>query len=300
MNKAMNRFLRLVVFGSSLAALSVRAHQPIMDMAPRWSGGWGLQIRQVWYGSDDYLDGSTELSNPDSLERYVRQTWLEGVYTFDRSVRVTFKVPYVEKSRTILSGGTPARQESNGWGDLVLAFPLKKYSNFEGYTHNFGFTPQVRIPTGSSRDDYALSDGSWDSGLALSYSGEGYLFDSFPNLHFYQLYDLFYWENNKGTGGMNEGDELGLDVNVGMKLYHDNDSLSGAFLMWDMSARRQEVGDARTGAYNGKSLQTGPVLVWYKDGLMIRGEWKASVYESLYRPGIARGSAFELGMGISF
>ncbi|MDE0577320.1 MAG: hypothetical protein OSB39_10265, partial [Opitutales bacterium] len=75
----MNRILWLLAFGSSFGVLSVRAHQPIMDMAPRWSSGWGLQVRQVWSGSSDYLDGSAELSNPYGLERYVRQTWLEGV-----------------------------------------------------------------------------------------------------------------------------------------------------------------------------------------------------------------------------
>ncbi|MBC8347150.1 MAG: hypothetical protein H8E24_00830, partial [Verrucomicrobia bacterium] len=60
------------------------------------------------------------------------------------------------------------------------------------------------------------------------------------------------------------------------------------------------VGEAGTGGYEGKSVQTGPVLVWCKDSIMIRGEWKGSVYESLSGLGIARGNAFELGMGISF
>ena len=296
----MNRLSWVAVFAAVIPIFSARAHQPVMDMAPRWSGGWGLQLRQVWYGSDEYLSGSKKLANPLGLERYVRQTWLEGVYTFDRSRRVTFKMPYLDKERTTLVGGVPNRQEASGWGDLVLAAPLKKYRNLERYTDNFGLTPQVRLPTGSTSGAYALSDGSLDFGLSLSYSGEGYLFEALLKLNFYHLYDVFYWENREGKGGLEEGDEIGLDVNLGFKLFHDNDSNTGAFVMWDLTARRQKAGDARTGAYAGRSVHTGPVFVWYKDSLMFRAEWKMPAYEEREGSGIARGDLFEFGLGISF
>jgi hypothetical protein len=284
------------VFAAVALPHSIWAHQPVMDMAPRWSGGWGLQLRQVWYGSDEYLAGSREQVNPLGLERYALQTWLEGVYTFDRSRRVTFKMPYLDKERTTLAG----RQKTSGWGDLVLAAPLKKYRNRERYTDNFGFTPQIRLPTGSTSGSYPASDGSLDFGLSLSYSGEGYLFEALPELNFYHLYDIFYWQNREGKGDLEEGDELGLDVNLGFKLFHDNDSNSGAFVMWDLTARRQKAGDALTGAYAGKSVHTGPVFVWYKDALMLRAEWKMPAYEEREGTGLARGDLFEFGLGISF
>ena len=233
----MNHLVRAVTFGVVAPLSALFAHQPIMDMAPRWAGGYGLQFRQVWYGSDELLVGASNLANPQGLERYARQTWLEGVYTFNRAIRLTAKLPYLNKERTVFSGGVLVEQEASGLGDLILAAPLRKYRNLTRYTDNFGLTPQLRLPTGDADGAYAVSDGSWDLGLSLSYSGEGFLFERLPNLNFYQLYDLFHWENRKGKDSLEEGDLWGLDVNLGVKLYDDADSLTGAFLMWDLSWR---------------------------------------------------------------
>ena len=296
----MNHLVRVVTFGVVAPLSTLLAHQPIMDMAPRWAGGYGLQFRQVWYGSDELLVGASNLANPQGLERYARQTWLEGVYTFNRAIRLTAKLPYLNKERTVFSGGVLVEQEASGLGDLILAAPLRKYRNLTRYTDNFGLTPQLRLPTGDADGAYAVSDGSWDLGLSLSYSGEGFLFERLPNLNFYQLYDLFHWENRKGKDSLEEGDLWGLDVNLGVKLYDDADSLTGAFLMWDLSWRRQEAGDARTGAYAGESIHTGPVLVWYRENLMARAEWKFSAQERRFTEGIPKGDIFELGVGFSF
>ena len=51
------------------------AHQPVMDMAPRWNNGYGVQTR-------------VEHANSETT------TWLEGVYTFKPSLRMTLKVPH--------------------------------------------------------------------------------------------------------------------------------------------------------------------------------------------------------------
>ena len=57
----MKGLLIVLLFGvTSTAAL---AHQPVVDMAPRWNGGYGFQTR-------------VEHANSDTI------TWLEGVYTF--------------------------------------------------------------------------------------------------------------------------------------------------------------------------------------------------------------------------
>ena len=31
-------------------------HQPVMDMAPRWSGGYGFQVRYESFGSDQQIN----------------------------------------------------------------------------------------------------------------------------------------------------------------------------------------------------------------------------------------------------
>jgi len=57
-----------------------------MDMAPRWEGGFGFQVRNEYRSSDKLLSGDDDVSNPQGRERTVNTTWLEGVYTFKRGL----------------------------------------------------------------------------------------------------------------------------------------------------------------------------------------------------------------------
>lgn len=123
------------------------AHQPVMDMAPRWSDGYGLQTRIVNFDSQTTV-------------------WLEGVYTFDKSIRATFKLP----------------NQDGQFGDVILGLPLKKYKNDGASTSNWSITPSVQVPSGVQ--------GEWDAGLSLSYSSE--------SPHYYQLYDLYSWGDRTG------------------------------------------------------------------------------------------------------
>jgi hypothetical protein len=123
------------------------AHQPVMDMAPRWADGYGVQTRV------EHFDSQTT-------------TWVEGVYTFDKSIRATFKQPY----------------QDGKLGDLIVGLPLKKYTNAGAKTSNWSVTPSVQLPTGKP--------GEWDLGLSVSYSSET------PS--FYQLYDLYSWGDRTG------------------------------------------------------------------------------------------------------
>ena len=278
----------------SLCSLSVSAHQPVMDMAPRWNDGYGFQLRYEHYGSDDLMDGDSEISNPLGLERFVDTLWLEGVYTFDRSIRVTFKLPYVDQRRVKNIGGVGARQSNTGLGDLILGLPLKHYRNKMAFTDNFSFTPSVRLPTGNSSGNFPISDGSVDLGLSFSYSSE--------TPKYYTLFDLFYWLNTEGENGMHEGDELGLDINLGYHPYHDNDTDSGIFTMWDVTARYND--DPKSGtltkASGGQRLQMGPVLVLYKDNIMFRAEYKHLLYEKTSGISNSRGSEIIISLGITF
>ena len=119
-------------------ATTAMAHQPVMDMAPRWNGGYGIQTRLELNGSSN-------------------KTWLEGVYTFKPAVRMTLKLPF----------------EDGELGDAIFAVPLKRYYNEGAFTSNWSITPSVRAPTGGgsnwdagfgvsynseSRDVYQLYD----------------------------------------------------------------------------------------------------------------------------------------------
>ena len=75
-----------------------------MDMAPRWDGGYGIQTR-----FEHFDDTNT--------------VWLEGVYTWDRSIRATFKLPY----------------HDGEMGDLILGLPLKRYFSEGALTGNWSF-----------------------------------------------------------------------------------------------------------------------------------------------------------------
>ncbi len=270
------------------------AHQPVMDMAPRWSNGYGFQVRYGHFGSDELLQGQDSIDNGSGIDRFVDTTWLEGVYTFHRSIRATIKIPYVDQRRTTQIGGASVRQTTSGIGDIVLGLPLKRYKNQGSMTQNWGITPSIRIPTGRYSGDFPISDGSWDVGLGVSYSRES------PKN--YQLYDLYYWKQGSGERGMQSGDSWGFDANVGIHPWHDNDTNSGIFLMWDISAHHEEAPNALnlTTASGGDRVQTGPVFVYYRQNFMARAEYKLLAYERVVGTSISRGNEFSLAVGFTF
>ena len=288
-NQRKNTAIFTAVALSPISLLTAGAHQPVMDMAPRWADGYGVQIRHESYGSDKLMNGDSEIANPLGLKKHVKKTWLEGVYTFDRSKRVTFKLPYVQQTRVTNINGVATHQKNQGIGDLILGVPLKKYFNKGAQTGNWGFTPSLRLPTGSTDGDFPISDGSVDLGLSVSYSSE--------NPDFYDLYDLFYWINTEGEKNMNEGNELGFDANWGIHPYHNNDTNSGMFLMWDVSARHKAES---TTAFGGSRIHTGPVMVLYRDNIMFRTEYKMPVYENMNSNSVSRGNEFTIGIGVTF
>ncbi len=272
-----------------LLPLSAFAHQPVQDMAPRWSDGWGLQVRQEYRASDKLLGGSSEVANPrDRMDR-VSETWLEGVYTFRREVRVTAKLPWIQQTRVAPTG---TRQKGEGFGDLVLAVPLKRYWNEKGETGSFGFTPNLRLPTGSTSDAYPVGDGSYDVGASLSYAHETPLF--------YVYADLFSWLNGSGRRGMNPGNVVGLDLNLGLHPYHDNATESGVFLMWDVSARYEGRGTSTVGTTGGKRISTGPIAIAYWQNWMLRAEYAWPAYEKVWDTQVSRGVEFTLSLGAAY
>ena len=164
---------RSLLFGIfvSYAVISL-ADQPIMNMMPRWDDGYGFQIRQESIIRRDLLLGNQVIGSGFSEE--LKITHLEAVYTFDRSVRITAKFPYIiQANREILGkDNEKVLEKFNGWGDLTLALPLKKYFNLDGRSGSWTFTPQIRVPIESSIDSYQVPDRLWGSGLHLGYETE--------------------------------------------------------------------------------------------------------------------------------
>ena len=277
-----------------MAIPSAYAHQPVMDMAPRWADGYGFQVRHEHYGSDEMKQGRDSAQNILGIERFVNTTWLEGVYTFDRSIRATIKIPYIDQRRVTAINGVAVRQQQSGLGDVVLGLPLKRYKNQGATTQNWSLTPSIRIPTGTSSGDFPLSDGSWDFGLSVSYSWE--------NPRIYQLYDAYYWKQGSGKHGVNTGDSWGLDANVGFHPWHDNDTNSGIFTLWDITARHEDVPNSlnMTTASGGDRVQTGPVFVYYRASFMVRAEFKLLAYERVDGTATSRGNEFSLAFGFTF
>lgn len=104
--------LALLLIGGAASA-----HQPVMDMAPRWEGGYGVQTRYERSGSATTL-------------------WVEGVYTFRPSLRTTIKLPWRD--------GEP--------GDAIFGLPIKRYVNKGARTANWSVTPSLAVPTGPGSD----------------------------------------------------------------------------------------------------------------------------------------------------
>jgi hypothetical protein len=264
-----------------------------MDMAPRWQDGWGMQIRQEFHYSDNLLDGSQDIANPIGREQRRETTWLEGIYTFKREVRATIKVPWVERERVSSIGGRAVRTEGSGLGDVVLGLPLKKYWNLSEWTANVGITPSLRIPTGSTSEDAPTGDGSWDFGLSTSFSAE--------SASLYLLADVFWWANTRGSQGIDPGDLIGLDLNLGIHPYHDDIRNLGMFLMLNFEARYEGRGiDDTLSTTGGRRLAAGPVLVFYWNNIMARAEVTVPFSEDVFGTQVSHGTHFNLGIGMAF
>jgi len=284
--------LFLILLLQAILIRSSNAHQPVMDMAPRWEDGYGFQVRQEYFTSDKLLNKTNTVSTDSATEQIINKTWFEGVYTFKRWIRTSFKLPYISQKKTNKENGTNVERKGNGVSDLTLGLLLKSYTNLGEITWNWAITPSIRIPTGSTSAEFPVGDGSYDFGVSFSTSIE--------TAYVFQLYDLFYWKNGKGKRGADEGDEIGLDINVGIHPYHNNLKNQGIFLFWDVSARHQNKGQQINKKTGGTKLYTGPVAMFYRKNWMTRLEYSFPAYEKTYGIQFSRGNKVSLGTGVTF
>ena len=157
-----------------VALSPLRRDQPIMNMMPRWDGGYGFQVRAEHIHRSDLKQGSDVVGR--GFTEDLHQFHLEGVYTWDRSIRLTAKLPYVGDARREVpgAGGQKVVQHDEGIGDLTLALPLKHYFNLDARSGSWTLAPQLRIPLGREDDEFEVWDGVWGSGLSFGYETETY------------------------------------------------------------------------------------------------------------------------------
>ena len=139
----MNRALAIVLgFGVTLCSGVAMAEQPIFGEMPRWAGGWGVQTQH-----EARRDGDQD------------SQWLhvDGVYTWERWIRVTAKVPFRLE-------GAP------GLGTPTLALPLKRYFNLDGRSGSWTITPHWFVPIATP----AVIARKEQAKLSLGYETEAY------------------------------------------------------------------------------------------------------------------------------
>jgi len=139
---------------------------------PRWDGGWGIQAIYEYRHEDELLLKDRRMDN--NLSESVEILHLEGVYTWDKSIRMTVKIPYViDAERELPSPEGKITQRDEGIGDITLALPLKNYFNLSKRSGSWTLAPQLRIPT-SDDDSYEVYDHEWGLGLGTGYETESY------------------------------------------------------------------------------------------------------------------------------
>ena len=147
--------------------------QPIFNEMPRWDNGWGFQLVEEYRHESDLMSGGDVVAAGFSEDVHILHA--EGVYTWDKSIRVTAKLPFVLDAKRELPDGADGKitQHDEGIGDATLALPLKRYFNLDGRSGSWTLAPQVRVPL-SGKDEYEVYDGAWGTGISAGYETETY------------------------------------------------------------------------------------------------------------------------------
>ena len=255
---------------------SLSADEPIMNMMPRWDDGWGYQFIEEYRHESDLLLGSRTL-HPGYTED-VHLLHFQSVYTWDKSTRLTAKLPYVLGARREMPDGSGGKriEHDNGIGDATLALPLKKYFNLEGKSGSWTFKPMLRVPF-SGTDDYEIYDNQWGNGLGLGYE-----------------YETAKFHVHVSTSGWvyhgNEPFESWSTIDLG---YNFNAWNSNGALMWETDFHYEDDGS--------ETFMAGPALYWnINDTAHFRIEWKHDFHD---RQGVmdhGNGDVFKFSLGFVF
>lgn len=265
-------FVVLVLACASVA----QADQPIMSKMPRWSGGYGFQFIQEYQHKRDLLLGDEAVGK--GLTEDVHILNIEGVYTWERWIRLTAKLPYILHAEREIpdSGGNVQRQTDSGFGDLTLALPLKKYFNLDGRSGSWTFAPQLRVPL-SNQDEYSVGDGEWGAGLSVGYETE-----------------TANWFVGVGANAWvfedEEPFEAGFFFDFGRNLFGFG---SSGQITWETDFKWEDDGSYR--------LIAGPALYWkFADSFHGRIEWKHDFYDRRGVPDHGNGDTVKIGFGFVY
>ena len=254
----------------------LKADEPIMNMMPRWSGGWGYQFFYEHRRENDLLQGSSALHSGFSEE--INIFHFEGVYTWKKSIRLTAKLPYVIHAEREVPDATGNKlvQNDEGIGDLTLALPLKKYFNLDGRSGSWSFKPMMIIPLSGS-DDYEVYFNEWANGLGLGYE--------FETSNFYFGMGINGWVF---YGDMPFYSHSHIDLGYNFETEQSNGSI-----FWETDFHFEDD-ESRT-------LSAGPALYFnHNDTIHSRIEWK---YDLVDHQGIldhGNGNAIKVGIAWVF
>jgi len=254
----------------------VWADQPIMNMMPRWSEGYGYQFIQEYRYKQDLLLGDKVIGKGLSEEVHILN--IEGVYTWERWIRITAKLPYIlHAEREVFDNqGKVIKQTDEGFGDLTLALPLKKYFNLDGRSGSWTVAPQVRVPL-SKVDEYSIGDGEWGAGLFMGYETE-----------------TANWFIGGGASAwvfkQDEPFEAGVSLDFGKNLFGYGTS---GQITWETDYKWEDDGS--------ELLKAGLALYWkFTDTIHSRIEWKHDFYDRRRVLDHGNGDTVKLGVGFVY
>ncbi|MDP7049400.1 MAG: transporter [Verrucomicrobiota bacterium] len=265
-----------VLFGVVFSGWVGSADEPIMNMMPRWDNGWGLQLIDEYRHEDDLLLGNRTAHS--GFTEDVHLLHFQGVYTWDRSIRLTYKIPYVLDARREMPDGLGDKrvEHDNGIGDATLALPLKKYFNLDGRSGSWTFKPMLRVPLAGD-DDYEIYDNEWGAGLGLGYEFEMH------RLAFVSSISTWTYEQEDPS-------EVHLTLDLGYKV--DARGTNGT-LFWETDFHYEDDGS--------ETLLAGPAFYWnFNDTTHMRLEWKHDFHDRQGTLDHGNGDRFLLSLGVVF
>jgi len=261
------------------------ADEPIMNMMPRWAGGWGYQFIEEYRSESDLLLGERK-AYPGYTED-VHLMHLQGVYTWGKiplgflgefNTRLTAKLPYVLEARREMPDGSGGKkiQKDNGIGDFTLALPLKKYFNLDGRSGSWTLKPMLRVPLAGD-DDYEVYDNEWGTGLGAAFESETAQF------HFHVSTSAWVY-----YGGEPFESHTSIDLGYNFEAFGSNGTI-----LWETDFHYEDDGS--------ETLSAGPVFYWnFNDTTHLRIEWKHDFHD---RQGIldhGNGDTFKISLGFVF
>jgi hypothetical protein len=259
-----------------LSVFSLSADDPIMNMMPRWDKGWGLQLIDEYRHEDDLLLGKRTAYS--GFTEDVHLLHFQGVYTWDRSVRLTYKLPYVLDARREMPDGLGGKhvEHDNGIGDATLALPLKKYFNLDGRSGSWTFKPMLLVPLAGD-DNYEIYNNEWGGGIGLGYEFEMH------GLAFVSSASFWAYENEKPSEA-----HLSLDLGYNFRARGTNGTL-----FWETDYHHENDGS--------ETLLAGPALYWnFNDTLHMRLEWKHDFHDRQGTLDHGNGDRYLLSLGVVF